>query len=48
MEYLNFRGEYLDVPIAEIEATFRSEYAPLASRIEADFDRDVARETSGD
>ena len=47
MEYLRFRGEYPDVPIAEIEATFRTEYSPLTQRIEADFDRDVARETTG-
>lgn len=47
MEYLRFRGEYPDVPAAEIEETFRREY-PSVQGIEADFDHDVARETTGD
>jgi hypothetical protein len=45
MEYVTFRGELPDVPIAAIAKTFREEYAMtgyLSS--EADFDHDVERE----
>ena len=46
MEYLRYRGEFTDVPLDEMAETFRREYAPdeLFSK-EADFDRDVERET---
>lgn len=47
MEYLNFRGEYADTPIAAIAADFRAFYTPLLAATElADFDADVAEEAS--
>jgi transglutaminase-like putative cysteine protease len=55
MEYLNERGDYDDVPLDEMRATFAERYpfmgdAPARSRTgfgaEADFDRDVALETA--
>jgi len=46
MEYVHQRGEFADVPIDAIAATFRREYPRLvASDDEGDFERDVARET---
>lgn len=52
MEYLNYRGEYADVPAEAIIETFRREYmgdseadTPPSTFIEGDFDRDVDRET---
>lgn len=47
MEYVNFRGEYPDVPIDAIAKTFRKHY-PSVDHVEdgADFDRDVERETT--
>jgi transglutaminase-like putative cysteine protease len=54
MEYVNERGEFDDVPLDRIRATFAEEYPdlPLASGgtaaafgPDADFDRDVADET---
>lgn len=46
MEYLNFRGEYDDVPVDEIIATFAEKY-PRASdeNPRGDFDEEVRRET---
>jgi transglutaminase-like putative cysteine protease len=51
MEYVNFRGEFDDVPVAEIIRTFAEVYpqgvvkeTPDAEP--ADFDRDVAREVA--
>jgi len=49
MEYLNDRGEFADVPIDDIQSTFREHYPGLALGTEAaDFDADVARETGVD
>ncbi|MGC9325932.1 MAG: transglutaminase-like domain-containing protein [Desulfomonilia bacterium] len=45
MEYLNYRGEYADVPIDDIIATFTREYIVDGSWNEADFDREVDQET---
>lgn len=50
MEYVRYRGEYLDVPMAAMEATFREHYAYMYENEDAetaDFDADVDRETSG-
>ncbi|HXG28559.1 MAG TPA: transglutaminase family protein [Nevskiales bacterium] len=47
MEYLNFRGEYADVPVADIVRTFAEHYPGSLAQDRADFDRDVARETAG-
>lgn len=47
MEYIRFIGEYADVPVEDIRATFAREYpfyAELAR--EVDFDEDVCRESS--
>jgi transglutaminase-like putative cysteine protease len=45
MEYLAYRGEFADVPIAQIEETFRREYLVDPHWDKADFDRDVEMET---
>jgi transglutaminase-like putative cysteine protease len=52
MEYFNYRGEYADVPIEAIIATFREvhpEFRLETSDVfgKADFDRDVEAESSG-
>jgi transglutaminase-like putative cysteine protease len=52
MEYLNFRGEFADVPVDDIVRTFAERYPravvnETADSEQADFDRDVARETAG-
>ncbi len=47
MEYVRQRGEFADVPIAEIVETFRQAYASMPADAASDFDADVARETSG-
>jgi transglutaminase-like putative cysteine protease len=52
MEYLNFRGEFADVPVDDIIRTFAERYPQMAVNETADFDRadfdkDVARETAG-
>ncbi len=45
MEYINFRGEYEDVPLEEIRNTFNREYQMSPdSWIKADFDKDVEKE----
>jgi hypothetical protein len=47
MEYVNDRGEYSDVPLHEIRATF-AHYYPQTSQWEEqknDFDADVEKET---
>ncbi len=44
MEYVRQRGEYADVPIAEIMETFRQAYADMQIQPSADFDADVAAE----
>ena len=45
MEYLKLRGEYSDVPIAEIEESFRIEYKLSSSWNRADFEEEVKKET---
>jgi transglutaminase-like putative cysteine protease len=47
MDYLNDRGEYADVPVAEIAETFREKYSADVNWDDIDFDRDVERETGG-
>jgi transglutaminase-like putative cysteine protease len=44
MEYLAYRGEFADVPIDQIEETFRREYLVDPYWNKADFDRDVELE----
>lgn len=44
MEYLNFRGEFADVPLEDMRATFLRHYSQMATLDDADFDQDVARE----
>lgn len=46
MEYLNFRGEFLDVPVEEMRGTFTKYYSALTKGPVGDFDADVARETA--
>ena len=46
MEYLNERGEFTDVPLDAILATFAAEYPFLSLGEGADFDRDVEAETA--
>jgi len=49
MEYLNYRGEFAEPPIAEMLATFVREYPHWRNRradAGADFDAEVARETA--
>jgi transglutaminase-like putative cysteine protease len=46
MEYIRFRDEYADTPIAEIAATFARVYPYLESeRVQSDFDKEVENET---
>jgi transglutaminase-like putative cysteine protease len=48
MEYLRFRGEYADTPIAEMAETFARDYPYLESeQVGGDFDREVESETQG-
>jgi hypothetical protein len=45
MEYLRYRGEFADVPVAEMTAQFMSFYGHLMARLAAhDFDAEVSRE----
>jgi len=45
MEYLRYRGEFADVPVAEMTAQFMSFYGHLMARLAAhDFDVEVSRE----
>lgn len=45
MEYLNFRGEYPDVPLVEMIETFNREYPGVFEAMEgADFSADVEKE----
>ncbi len=47
MEYLGYRGEYVDVPLDKMMETFRIEYAAdETSWKQGDFDREVEQETS--
>ena len=48
MEYLAYRGEFADVPIAQITETFHREYLLDPSWNKADFDREVEQETGKD
>jgi len=47
MEYLRFRGEYAELPFAEMMADFAKYYPEMEEPGAADFDREVAAETSG-
>lgn len=45
MEYLQFRGEFADTPIAAIAQSFREMYTPLLAATDGvDFDKDVEKE----
>lgn len=46
MEYLQLRGEFDDVPLADIRRNFAEHYPHMARLDEGDFDQDVARETA--
>jgi transglutaminase-like putative cysteine protease len=48
MEYLRFRGEHDDVPLAQMAASLRDLYPAFADSLvlDADFDADVEAETS--
>ena len=46
MEYLQYRGEFTDVPIDQIIETFQREYVLTPSWNSADFDHDAALETA--
>lgn len=46
MEYLQYRGEFTDVPIDQIIETFQQEYMLTPSWSAADFDHDTALETA--
>ncbi|MFQ5434377.1 MAG: transglutaminase domain-containing protein, partial [Anaerolineae bacterium] len=47
MEYLQFRGEFADTPIAAIAENFREIYTPLIAATDGvDFDADVEKETA--
>ncbi|MFH0997577.1 MAG: transglutaminase family protein [Pseudomonadota bacterium] len=48
MEYLQYRGEFTDVPIDQIIDTFQREYVVTPSWNSADFDHDAALETAAD
>lgn len=48
MEYLRYRGEFADVPIAELRADFARFYAPMLAQLASgDFDAEIGRETAG-
>ncbi len=48
MEYIRQRGEFSDVPLAQILETYQLEYLMGESWNQADFDAEVARETEDD
>lgn len=49
MEYVRERGEFADVPLEDIQATFREKYPGMSLGMDgADFDRDVEAETARD
>jgi transglutaminase-like putative cysteine protease len=48
MEYVNFRGEFADVPVDRIRDTFLSEYPAAHTLEDADFDADVDAEPNTD
>ncbi len=41
MEYIQYRGEFADIPFDQITETFKNEYLSDPSLSDADFDRDV-------
>ena len=48
MEYVNFRGEFADVPVDDIIRTFAECYPKaVVQQQTADFEQDVTRETAG-
>ncbi|MGQ0501593.1 MAG: transglutaminase-like domain-containing protein [Panacagrimonas sp.] len=47
MEYVNLRGEFDDVPLADIVSTFAEHYPAMWRLKQDDFERDVQRETGG-
>ncbi len=48
MEYIHFRGEHADVPLAEMRAVFEQHYGHMSKLDNADFEQDVVRETAAD
>ncbi len=46
MEYLRNRGEFADLPLAELNRDLREKYPVLLAQTEGDFNRDVDDETS--
>ena len=44
MEYIRNRGEFSDVPLAQISGTLQRRYGPLLSLAPADFYEDVEKE----
>lgn len=46
MEYLHFRGEFAEIPVAEMRADFARLYPDMALAGAADFDADVRAETT--
>ena len=48
MEYLRLRGEFDDVPVDAIRATFDEFYPNLARLDQSDFNQDVAAEGRAD
>lgn len=47
MEYVRMRGEFLEVPEAEIRADFERHYPALVQLNRADFDADISSTSSG-
>ena len=49
MEYLNYRGEFADVPFSTIVADFHSQYPRLmaANGFESDFEAEASAGVSG-
>ena len=46
MEYVRYRGEFLDLPLDRIKDTLQRHYGPLLSLTTVDFDEDVNKERS--
>ncbi len=46
MEYLRYRGEFSDVPLASIVETFKAHYPGLMELARGEFLNDIARENS--
>ena len=44
MEYVRYRGEFLDLPLDRIKDTLQRHYGPLLSLTSVDFDEDVNKE----